>query len=213
MIIEKLFDSIYEEASRYFTKWRGCSFAFAWVIVSGAFLKFFDKGFWSGGSGDAGAEFISALSGIPFYQFFFFAFTAFYIAPLIANRVAVFFVKIEIRRAEKLMCAIDVAVDKVPLVDLVARLERARKDAIEAEDELQFKKALNEVYVFSLLTLGMLVLVGEINSGFLPFFGLPWCFIVFFLVQEMLLVYYNKIYLFKKLSVRAAEDLQIHYGE
>lgn len=110
------------------------------------------------------------------------------------------------------MCAIDIAVDKVPLVDLVARLERARKDAIEAEDELQFKKALNEVYVFSLLTLGMLVLVGKLILVFFLF----WSAVVFhcvFLVQEMLLVYYNKIYLFKKLSVRAAEDFQIHYGE
>jgi len=208
MIIEKLFDTIYEEASRYFTKWRGCSFAFSWIIVSGAFLKFFDAGFWSGGSGDAGAGFISALSGLPFYQFFFMVFSAFYISPLIANKTALFIVGLEIKRADKLMDSIDIAVGKIPVSDLAVCLDGARKDAVTAEGKIQFKKAINEVYTFALLILGMLVLAGNINLGFLLFFGLPWFFIMYFLVQEMLVVYYSKIYLFKKLSARASTNLQ-----
>ncbi|WP_085747820.1 hypothetical protein [Pseudomonas sp. R45(2017)] len=207
MIIEKLFDSVYEQASRYFTKWRGGSFALAWAVVSGAVLKFFELDFWSGGAGDAGAGFIASLSGLPFYQFFFFVLLAFYIAPLIANKTALFVVGREIKRTERLMVKIDAKVDGVSERELVSCLDLARKNAVEAEGGLQFKKAINEVYTFFLLVLLMLVVVGDINLGFLLFFGLPWFFFVYFLVQEMLLLYFDKIYLFKKLSARMAANL------
>lgn len=208
MIIEKLFDSIYEQASRYFTKWRGGSFALAWAVVSGAFLKFLDLDFWSGGAGDAGSGFIASLSGLPFYQFFIFVLLAFYIGPLIANKTALFVVGREMKRTERLMVKIDAEVNNVSEIELVSCLDLARKNAVEAEGRLQFKKAINEAYTFFLLVLFMLVLAGDINLGCLLFFGLPWFFFVYFLVQEMLSLYFYKIYLFKKLSARMAVNLR-----
>ncbi|QYM99027.1 hypothetical protein K1T36_18205 [Pseudomonas protegens] len=207
MIIDKLFDTLYEEASRFITKWRGVSFVVAWIIVSGVFLNFFEIVFWRKSAAGAGGGFIEALFDIPLYQLGYIAFTAFYIGPLIANRTAIFIVRRELKRAEKLMSSLNAEVDSMCNADAVKVLPVARKFAIEAEEQLEFKKALNEAYTFFLLVLMFFVAMGSLNVGFLLFFGIPWFVMIYFLAQEMLALYLKKIYYFKRLSNKFASNI------
>ncbi|MNJ26744.1 hypothetical protein D3C77_212340 [compost metagenome] len=203
MIVEKIFDTVYEEASRFITKWRGVSFFVAWVLVSGAFVKFADLGFWVEGAGQVGSSFISSLLELSFYKLLYLILSAFYISPVISNSVALFIIKVELGRAQVLIDSVESVVINVQESKLFEALDAARKGAIKAEEELQVKKAINEAYAFSLLVLAFVCLFGDVNIGWLVFFSIPWPFLVFLLSQEMLVLYISKILLFKKLSRRA----------
>lgn len=207
MIIEKLFDTLYEEASRFITKWRGASFVIAWITVSGVFVNFSEVLFWRKSASEAGAGLLEGLFDMPLYQLVYIAFSAFYIGPLIANKTAIFAVQRELKRAQGLISSLDASVDNMLNSAAISALPTARKFAIEAEGQLEFKKALNETYAFSLLVLMLFVVVGRVSVGYVFLFGIPWFFIVYFLAQEMLALYLKKIYYFKKMSDRVASNI------
>lgn len=203
MIVDKIFDTVYEEASRFITKWRGVSFFVAWVLVSGAFLKFADLDFWKEGAGEVGSSFISSLFELPFYKLLYLVFVAFYVSPVVANKFSLFIIKLEISRAQGLIDSVEVTVASVPDAKLFESLDVARREAVKAEGVLQVKKAINEAYSFSMLVLIFVCVCGDVNVGWPVFFSIQWPFLVFFLMQQMLALYISKILYFKSLSHRA----------
>lgn len=209
MIVDKVFDTVYEEASRFITRWRGSAFIVAWLLLSGTLFKFSELSLWRQGAGSAGAEFLDSLLGLSLYKLMYLLFSAFYIAPMVANKFAMIVVRREVSRAESLILSVDKAVTLIADEDLPSRLEFAKADAILGEQQMEFKKALNESYVFSLLVLALLCSSSGMSFSWLLFYMIPWPFLSYLLVQEFLILYLSRIYMFKRISDRISRSILV----
>lgn len=207
MIVDKVFDTVYEEASRFITKWRGAAFMLSWLLLSGTLFKFFELSLWGQGAGSVGSGFVDSLLGLAFYKLVYLIVSAFYVSPLITSKFAMMVVRREVVRAEPLINSIEVVVSQIAERDLPARLEAAKTEAIIAEKQMELKKALNESYVFALLVLALLSCTGVVSLAWFLFFLIPWPFISYLLVQEFLALYLSRIYMFKRVSDKLSRSM------
>lgn len=207
MIVDKVFDTVYEEASRYITKWRGAAFLTSWLLLSGTLFNFSELSLWEEGAGSVGSDFVESLLSLPFYKLVYLIVSAFYVSPMVSSKFAMVVVRREVVRAEPLISSIDSVVAKIADNELPARLEIAKADAVIGEKQMEFKKALNESYVFSLLVLLLLSYVGAVSWGWFLFFSIPWPFLSYFLLQEFLTLYLIRIYMFKRISDKLSKSM------
>lgn len=207
MIVDKVFDTVYEEASRFITKWRGAAFLLSWLLLSGTLFKFAELSLWGQGAGSVGSGFVDSLLGLAFYKLVYLIVSAFYVSPVIASKFSMVVIRREVVRAEPLISSIEASVEKIAEADLPARLESAKADALIGEKQMEFKKALNESYIFALLVLAILSCVGGGSSAWLLFFLIPWPFLSYLLVQEYLTLYLTRIYMFKRVSDKFSRSI------
>lgn len=207
MILEKLFDAFYEEASRYITKWRIAIFLSSWLIVAETIEIMLKSGFWTSSLADSGTALVSSLTGIPLYKLMFLALTAFYLGPMIANKSAFLLLKWQMTYADNLFIAVDSAVAQTPLDGAGAQLAVARDAAVQAEKKIGHKKALNECYVTILLLSGAFFFGMSYAPQILVASVFVWIWLAYGLVQKMLILYVSKIYHFKLLSAKASAEM------
>jgi hypothetical protein len=208
MIIEKLFDAFYEEASRFITKWRISIFFASWVIASEAIKVLLKFEFWTGSLADGGTAVLNSLTSIPLYKLFFLAITAFYLGPVIANKSAFFLLKWQMTYADNLFVAVDKAVSQTDLNNSAMQLTAARDQAVHAEKQIERRKAVNESYITIVLLGGALLFEAPYAPQILIVSFFVWVVLAYRLVQKMLILYVSKIYYFKLLSAKASRVLQ-----
>ncbi|OUM06555.1 hypothetical protein BW686_15805 [Pseudomonas syringae] len=207
MIIEKVFDAFYEEASRFITKWRISVFFASWAFVSKTIEVILKFDFWTGSLADGGAALLSSLTSIAFYKLVLLAITAFYIGPLLANKAAYLLLKWRMRHADKLFEAVDSAIASIRIEILATQLAKARDEAVLAEKQIERRKAINEFYITLILIYGSIFFSAMYSVEIIGISLVAWIVLVYILVQKMLIIYVSKIHYFKLLAAKASSEM------
>lgn len=203
MIVDKLFDSVYDVASRYVTHWRIGCFVLAMLIESNDFYELILGPFWLKSAADFGGALIGVITKAPLWAFVFTLLMAFYVAPLFAKLSVhkILVGELQKVRVSTFMATIDEAVLKVPLAAISEELELALGKAQAAERKILRYKSLLEVLAFWIACWVMMFACDKASIYALPV-ALLWplfCWKIVLLVVEE---YLCKIYYYKRLAVR-----------
>lgn len=208
MIVDKLFDSVYDVASRYVTHWRISCFVLAMLIESNEFYELVLAPFWLKSAADFGADLVGVITKAPLWVFVFTMLTAFYVSPLLAKLTVHKILKAELQkeRVASFIVTLDKAVSEVPLETVSEELELARDKAESAERKILRYKSFLEVLAFWISYWLMMFAWGKASAYALPVV-LLWPIFCWRMVLRILTEYLGKIYYYKQLAVRVGSGI------
>lgn len=208
MIVDKLFDSVYDVASRYVTHWRIGCFVLAMLIESNEFYELILGPFWLKSAADFGGDLIGVITKAPLWLFVFTILMAFYVAPLFAKLSVHKFLADELQkeRVSSFMATIDEAVFKVPLAAVSEELALAFDKAESAERRILRYKSFLEVLAFWISFWLMMFAWGKASIYALPV-ALLWPIFCWRVVLHIVSEYLGKIYYYKQLAVRVGSGI------
>lgn len=210
MLLDKLFDSVYDTASRFVTRGRIFCFLFGMFFCSDSFYGLVFDSFWMKHSGDVGEALIKAVTDAPLWLFLLILFSAFYLAPWVVRSVSLMFVRVELNNKEvlDLIEKVEIAIGQVPLEIASDELGLAKSKALVVEERIMAWKALLEIFFFFFLYGALVFLTGRANFLFFVFVAIG-LFFSYRLLRDILNGYIQFIYYYKKLAVRIGSSMTL----
>nr|WP_064496023.1 hypothetical protein [Pseudomonas chengduensis] len=194
MILDKLSDFFYEQASLFLTRWRAGCFLVICLLFSDVFFKVLEKQFWVGSLSDA-ARIFSAVLDLPVVGVVSAFLLCFVIAPAISKALSLWMISIEFKRAAEAMDNISKKVAHVERGEVF----RYRDKAVSGEEYIFRLKGINESLV-TFFVLGCLVqFYGEVSVYCVSLLVVS-PFLFYFMVQNIFSVYLKTVFFYKKLS-------------
>jgi len=194
MILDKFSEFIFEQASRFLTKWRIFCFFAICTLQTEILFEIISERFWLG-SVSQGASTLASIFDLPVYLFSGIFILCFLLSPLISKTLSMRILAFEYKRAEQAIQIIEQQVNHIS----VDSLPRYRDNATSGERHIQKMRGLNECLICLSIFGGINGLLQEVTI-FYYFLMITTPFLFFFSVRNIFATYLRTIFFYKKLS-------------